>query len=86
MAARIEIDGNFYDVQEDNNLLSACLSLGMNLPYFCWHPAMGSAGACRQCAVIQYKDTEDKRGRLVMACMTPVADGMRISIDDEQAR
>ncbi|MFZ2198438.1 MAG: NADH-quinone oxidoreductase subunit NuoG, partial [Thermodesulfovibrionales bacterium] len=85
-AARIEIDGNFYEVQEGNNLLSACLSLGMNLPYFCWHPAMGSAGACRQCAVIQYKDTEDKNGRLVMACMTPVADAMRISIAADQAK
>ena len=86
MTVRIEIDGNLYDVKDGNNLLSACLSLGLDLPYFCWHPAMGSAGACRQCAVIQYKDAEDKRGRLVMACMTPVADAMRISIAAEQAR
>jgi NADH-quinone oxidoreductase subunit G len=86
MAARIEIDGNSYVVQDGNNLLSVCLSLGLDLPYFCWHPAMGSAGACRQCAVIQYEDAEDKHGRLVMACMTPVADAMRISIADEQAR
>ena len=86
MTVRIEIDGSFYDVKDGNNLLSACLSLGLDLPYFCWHPAMGSAGACRQCAVIQYKGAEDKRGRLVMACMTPVADAMRISIAAEQAR
>ncbi len=84
--ARIEIDGNAYEVQDGGNLLSGCLSLGLDLPYFCWHPAMGSAGACRQCAVIQYKDAEDKRGRLVMACMTPVTDAMRVSISAEQAR
>jgi len=84
--ARIEIDGQPYDVLDGNNLLSACLSLGLDLPYFCWHPALGSAGACRQCAVIQYKDAEDKRGRLVMACMTPVADAMRVSIAAEPAR
>jgi len=83
---RIEIDGQSYDVQDGENLLSACLSLGLDLPYFCWHPALGSAGACRQCAVIQYKDAEDRRGRLVMACMTPVADAMRISLDAGQAR
>jgi NADH-quinone oxidoreductase subunit G len=82
---RIEIDGQSYDVQGGDNLLSACLSLGLDLPYFCWHPAMGSAGACRQCAIIQYKDAEDKRGKLVMACMTPVADAMRISLGAEQA-
>jgi len=84
--ARIEIDGQPYDVLDGNNLLSACLSLGLDLPYFCWHPALGSAGACRQCAVIQYKDAEDQRGRLVMACMTPVADAMRVSIAAESAR
>ncbi|MGZ8173012.1 MULTISPECIES: NADH-quinone oxidoreductase subunit NuoG [Methylobacter] len=84
--ARIEIDGQPYDVLDGNNLLSACLSLGLDLPYFCWHPALGSAGACRQCAVIQYKDAEDKHGRLVMACMTPVADAMRISIASEPVR
>ncbi len=82
----IEIDGVHYQVKTETSLLSACLSLGLDLPYFCWHPALGSVGACRQCAVIQYKDVEDKRGRLVMACMTPVADDMRISIDAEQAK
>lgn len=84
--ARIEIDGCFHDVPDGGNLLSACLSLGLDLPYFCWHPALGSVGACRQCAVIQYKDAEDQRGRLVMACMTPVAEAMRVSLDATQAR
>ena len=67
------------------NLLQACLSEGLELPYFCWHPALGSVGACRQCAVIQYADEEDERGRLTMACMTPVSDGVRISINADSA-
>ncbi len=46
---------------------------------------MGSVGACRQCAIIQYRDENDTRGRIVMACMTPAADGMRISINDPRA-
>ena len=72
--------------RDGENLLHACLSLGFNLPYFCWHPALGSVGACRQCAVKQFKDEEDTRGKIVMACMTPAADGTRISIDDPEAR
>jgi NADH-quinone oxidoreductase subunit G len=84
--ARIEIDGCMHEVQDGGNVLAACLSLGLDLPYFCWHPAMGSVGACRQCAVIQFKDAEDNRGRLVMACVTPVADNLRISLNAEQAR
>jgi len=83
---RIEIDGKFYSVPEGNNLLSTCLSLGLNLPYFCWHPALGSAGACRQCAIIQYRDADDQHGRLVMACMTPVQDNMRIALSAEEAQ
>ena len=43
----IQIDGQEYEVEAGNNLLEACLSAGLDLPYFCWHPAMGSIGACR---------------------------------------
>ena len=64
------------------NLLHGCLSQGFKLPYFCWHPALGSVGACRQCAVKQFKDEHDEHGKIVMSCMTPAAEGTRISIDD----
>ncbi len=78
--ATIRIDGQDYPVEEGQNLLQACLGLGLNLPYFCWHPALGSVGACRQCALLQYQNQDDTRGRLVMGCMTPVADGQILSI------
>ncbi len=68
------------------NLLEVCLSLGLDIPYFCWHPALHSVGACRICAVKQYKDESDTEGKLVMACMMPALDGTRISIEDPQAR
>src|SRR5262249_49170454 len=83
--AKVFVDNRAYDVDPGQNLLHACLGLGMNLPYFCWHPALGSVGACRQCAVKQFKDENDKRGKIVMACMTPAAEGTRISIADEDA-
>ena len=82
----IYIDDKSYEVEKGQNLLQAVLSLGLNLPYFCWHPALGSVGACRQCAVIQYRDEDDKEGNLIMACMQPVQDGMRISIEAAAAR
>ena len=83
----LNIDGRRYEVDaEGKNLLHVCLSLGLNLPYFCWHPALHSVGACRQCAVKLYKDEADTRGRIVMSCMTPVTDGMRLSIEDPEAR
>jgi NADH-quinone oxidoreductase subunit G len=66
-------------------MLHAALSQGFDLPYFCWHPALGSVGACRQCAVKQFKDEKDSRGKIVMACLTPAIDGTRISIKDPEA-
>ena len=83
--ATIYVENQPYQSEDGQNLLHACLSLGFNLPYFCWHPALGSVGACRQCAVKQFKDAQDAQGKLVMACMTPASDGARISIEDKQA-
>jgi NADH-quinone oxidoreductase subunit G len=84
--ATIHVDGKQYDVNGSDNLLEACLSLGLDIPYFCWHPALGSVGACRQCAVKQFNDENDTRGRLVMSCMTPANDKTYIAIKDEEAK
>lgn len=80
----IFIDNVPYSVEGGGNLLDVGLSLGFNIPYFCWHPALHSVGACRQCAVKQFRDENDTRGSLVMSCMTEVTDGMRVSFEDKQ--
>ena len=85
----IRIDGQDYEVEAGKNLLETCLSLGLDLPYFCWHPAMGSIGACRQCALVQYLDAEAEqsgRGRIVMGCMTPVTEGAIFSLGGDKAQ
>ncbi len=38
--ATIHVDGKEYEVNGADNLLEACLSLGLDIPYFCWHPAL----------------------------------------------
>ena len=79
----IYIEGRSYPLgREGRSLLEVCLSLGFDVPYFCWHPHMHSVGACRQCAVKLFKDANDREGRLVMSCMMQAKDGMRLSIDD----
>jgi NADH-quinone oxidoreductase subunit G len=84
--ATLYIDNKPYDPGTGKNLLEACLSLGFDVPYFCWHPSLGSVGACRQCAVKVYKDADDKKGRIIMSCMEPVTDNQRISINDIEAK
>jgi NADH-quinone oxidoreductase subunit G len=86
--ARIIVDGRDLEVplqDRDKDLLTTLLHLGFDVPYFCWHPALGSVGACRQCAVKLYRDPDDEDGRIVMSCMTPVDDDMRVSVDDPEA-
>lgn len=80
---KIQIDGLIYEVKEGKNLLETCISLGIDVPYFCYHAALGSVGACRQCAVKKYANPTDKTGKIVMSCMEPVTDGMLVSIDEK---
>jgi len=65
MMANIKIDGANYLVKP-GNLLATCLSLGIHVPHFCYHPALGSVGACRLCAVKKHRVPGDQ-GRIVMA-------------------
>ena len=86
MMVNIQIDGKYYEVDKKKNLLEACLSIGLDIPHFCYHPALGSVGACRLCAVKKFKNQDDKKGKIIMSCMEPVADGLIISIEDEEAK
>ncbi|HEY5470531.1 MAG TPA: NADH-quinone oxidoreductase subunit NuoG [Bacteroidales bacterium] len=83
---KIRIDGKYYEVEADKNLLETCLAIGLDIPHFCFHPALGSVGACRLCAVKKFKDIDDKKGRIVMSCMEPVTEGLIISIDDPDVK
>ncbi|AKC60640.1 NADH-quinone oxidoreductase subunit NuoG [Blochmannia endosymbiont of Camponotus (Colobopsis) obliquus] len=83
----INIDGKNYDIMDEStNLLAVCLSLGFNIPYFCWHPVLGSVGACRQCAIKHYVNNDVHQGKLIMSCMTPVSNGMCVSLYDEEIK
>lgn len=83
---KININNNTYEIKsnKDRNLLETCLALGFDVPYFCYHPALGSVGACRMCAVKKFKDAYDKKGKIIMSCMESVVDGMIISTDDDE--
>ena len=82
----IIIDGESYQADGEKNLLEVCIENGLEIPYFCWHPSIGSVGSCRQCAVKQYQDKDDTRGRMVMSCMTPITDGMIVSLTDQDTQ
>ena len=82
---QIRVDGKYYEVQPGKNLLETCLALGLDIPHFCYHPALGSVGACRLCAVKKFRDDKDVSGRVVMSCMEPVTEGLIVSVTDKDA-
>ena len=83
---KIRIDGKDYEAKPEKNLLETCLSIGIDIPHFCFHPALGSVGACRLCAVKKFMNKDDRKGRLVMSCMEPVTEGLIVSVDDPDAK
>ncbi|OQM34452.1 NADH-quinone oxidoreductase subunit NuoG [bacterium endosymbiont of Pedicinus badii] len=81
MTFNIQVDGKKYKVNSSINLLQFCLSLKIDIPYFCWHPALGSIGSCRQCAV---KKIENNTNRIVMSCMTPIEENSVFITKDKE--
>ncbi|MFP5259492.1 MAG: 2Fe-2S iron-sulfur cluster-binding protein [Acidobacteriota bacterium] len=67
------IDGRPVSVPKGVRVIEAAERLGIMIPRFCWHKALGAAGACRMCAVMF---TEGPVKGLEMSCMTLAADGM----------
>jgi len=83
---KIQIDGKYYDADPAKNLLETCLALGLDIPHFCYHGALGSVGACRLCAVKKFRNADDQRGKIVMSCMEPVTEGLIISTEDKEVK
>lgn len=69
----ITVDGKKIDAHENALLIDELSANNINIPHFCYHPALGKDGNCRMCMV----EIEGKK-RPQIACDTPVKDGMVI--------
>ncbi|WP_343184144.1 NADH-quinone oxidoreductase subunit NuoG [Buchnera aphidicola (Ceratovacuna keduensis)] len=83
----ILIDRKRYEVDSSKNILQNCLENNVNVPYFCWHPSLGSVGSCRQCA-IKHKFIDFNgivQTKIIMSCMSKPEKNMEIYVheDDE---
>lgn len=77
----LTIDNLTVTVPEGTNVLEAAMQLGIEVPHFCYHEALGSVGACRLCAV---EFLEGPVKGVQMSCMVVAKDGMVVSTDTEQ--
>ncbi len=78
---KIKIDGVEFDVDEKKNLIDAAKDVGVEIPYFCYHPALSVVGMCRMC-LIEIEGVP----RLQAACNTPVKEGMGIITKSDRVK
>lgn len=76
--ATIIVDGKKIETEENALLIDVLLANGINIPHFCYHPALGKDGNCRMCMV----EIEGNK-RPQIACDTPIKDGMIIRTKGE---
>ncbi len=78
----LTIDDREVTVPLGTKVIEAAEWLGIVIPRFCYHPALGSVGACRVCAVA-FKEGPIKG--IQMSCMVDAQDGMVVSTTDADA-
>jgi NADH-quinone oxidoreductase subunit G len=79
-----------FGADEKINCVQAAQRLGMEIPHYCWHPALSVVASCRMCLVeIGQKKPDGSvamQPKLIPGCQTPVTDGMVIVSDSDKVK
>ena len=73
----LTIDGRKVEVAAGTNLVEAARKLGIEIPYYCYHPALSTVGSCRMCQV-EILDA-GKPPRVTIACRTEASANLVVS-------
>jgi NADH-quinone oxidoreductase subunit G len=72
------------------NCIQAAQRVGVEIPHYCWHPALSVVASCRMCLVeIGQKKPDGSvamQPKLIPGCQTPVTDGMVIVANSEKVK
>ncbi len=77
----IVINGRKLQVPKEYTVMQACMSIGIEIPHFCFHERLSIAGNCRMCLVEQ-KGVRNP----IASCAMPVTKGMEIVTDSEKVK
>jgi formate dehydrogenase alpha subunit len=72
----LTINGIMVIAEAGTSILKSAEDNGIRIPTLCNHPHLDPVGACRLCIV-----EEQKSGRIVASCVTPVSQGMAVETD-----
>ncbi len=67
----LTIDGQTVRAPRGTSILEAAKTVGIRIPYYCYHPGLSVVGNCRMCLV-----EIEKIPKLQPSCATPVSEGM----------
>lgn len=76
---KLTIDNQEIEFKPGQTIIEAARQAAIDIPHFCWHPALSVSGNCRICLV-----EVEKMPKLVIACSTPAADGMVVHTKSEK--
>jgi NADH-quinone oxidoreductase subunit G len=72
------------------NCVQAAQRVSVEIPHYCWHPALTVVASCRMCLVEVGQRKPDgsvaMQPKLLPGCQTPVTDGMVIVSDSEKVK
>ncbi len=76
----LTIDGKHIEVPAGTTIIQAAEKLGIEVPRYCYHPALPIAGNCRICLI-----EVEGQPKLQISCYTPVAEGMVVRTNSPKA-
>ncbi len=77
------IDGKEVIAKPGTNMIEAAKSVGVDIPYYCYHPRLTIAANCRMCMV---ESSAAPPGKLVPACQTGISEGAIIKTNTDKVR
>ncbi|MBK1650295.1 bidirectional hydrogenase complex protein HoxU [Rhabdochromatium marinum] len=75
----LQIDGQDLSAREDETIIEVCREHGIPIPSLCYLDGLSIHGGCRLCLI-----ELEEQNRLLAACSTRVAEGMRILTNTER--
>lgn len=81
---KITVNGREVEADPTKPLIAACENSGVEVPHYCYHAGLTPVGSCRICQVEVQEG--DRPPRVVVACRTPVSEGMVVKTESDSAR
>ncbi len=77
------VDGKEVIAKPGTNMVEAVKQVGVEIPYYCYHPRLTIAANCRMCLV---ESSGAPPGKLVPACQTAIGEGVAIKTTTDKVR